>query len=138
MIQYFIETDGQTLDDQITLNKLTSIRIGKINKILTLKKPCDILPFKGHFPLVEENEYEFFLKQTLKSPYFDELDEKIKMKVMKAEKIIFFHNSFKKYLIEVEELGSKGFKLLSKESEQEVFYRWLFKNKLDVGILNIG
>lgn len=136
-MEYFIKTEGQEEHIQKSLNKITSIRIGKINSILTLKTPSEILPFKGHFPLVPENEYEFFLKQTLTSHLFEGLPDKIKLITKKAEKIVFFHNSFKKHLIENEELGTKGLKLLSVKEQEDVFYRWLFKNKIDIGILDI-
>ena len=49
-MEYFIKTEGQEEHIQKSLNKITSIRIGKINSILTLKTPSEILPFKGHFP----------------------------------------------------------------------------------------
>lgn len=136
-MEYFIVVEGQTIEDQKALNLIGSVRIAKITSILTLKKPSVILPFKGSFPLVSENEYEFFLKQTKKQHLFEDLDSKTKQITMKAEKIMFFHNSFRKYLHDEEELGLRGFKLISADEQQEIFYKWLFKNKLDVGILHI-
>jgi hypothetical protein len=137
-MEYFITVDGQTEDDQKSLNKITSVRIGKIISVLQLKRPSPILPFLGNFPLVPEIQYEFFLNQTKKAHRFEELGEQIKQIVYKAEKIVFYHNSFKKHLIDIEELGVKGFKLLSIKEQEDAFYRWMFKNKIDVGLLKIG
>ena len=135
-MEYFIQVEGQDIEDQKAQNRMSSVRIGKVHHILTLKHPSEILPFKGNFPLVPEIKYEFFLNQTKKSHYYEELSDEVKKITQKAEKIVFFHNSFKKFLQE-EEYGIKGFKLLTSEAQQQLFYKWLFKNKLDVGILHI-
>jgi hypothetical protein len=136
MFEFFIKEENIELSNQIQRNKICSIRIGKITSVLYEKRPSDLIPFKGDFPLVNVLDKMSFLDRTMKYHLFDECENDIKLAVYKAEKILFLHNSFKNFLF-INSISEKDFKSKNPKIKQDILYKWLFKNKMDIGALEI-
>lgn len=134
MIEYFVYEPEFAIEEQKRRNDFTLYRIGKISPFLQLKHPSDIIPFKGTFPFVTSEEYHLFIEETLKQKLFVNLPERIKDIVRKAEKVVSFHNSFSDYLNQ-KRIGAYGFKMLEESKKAEIFYMWLFENKLDIDLV---
>ena len=108
-MEYFVKEEGLDEGAQITRNKMSDVRVGKVTLVLLDKNPDRILPFKGaKFPLVSEYDYSSFLNQCSKERDFDNLPESIKSSVMKAEQIKVLTDEFKKYLLK-KEISSDSF-----------------------------
>lgn len=135
-MEYLVLNKGEDAEEVLEQNKFVSNRIGKITDVLTEKKPSKVIPFKGKFPLVKEIDYSSFLNDTMKFHLFEDCTDEIKTITRKAEKIKFLDKSFKDYLnkedISTSEFGKKNPKI-----KQDILYSWLFKNKMDIGILDI-
>ena len=133
-MDYFIREEGMGDDVQKSRDLIASIRIGKVTDVMYASKPSDLLPFKGKFPLVSFMDQSTFLKRAGSEHNFKDLPNDVKLITRKAEKIKWLHNSFRDYLTK-EEISSKEFKSKNPKTKQEILYRWLFSNKMDIGIL---
>lgn len=108
-------------------------RVGRVSEILYEKQPS-LLPFKDKFPLIDIIEQSAFLNECSKYLYFDDLPSNYKEKIYKAEKIKFFDKKFLNYL-DLNNISKKEFKNKNPKTKMDIFYNFLFSNKMDDGIL---
>lgn len=135
-MEYFIKEKGFDDETQMKRNKITSIRIGKITDVLYEKKPSDLLPFKGKFPIVDPLDANAFLKRTMKHHFFEELPNDIKLATRRAEKVKWLHDRFYDYLKD-EGIGVEQFKAKNPKTKQDILFDFLFSNKMDLPILEV-
>jgi hypothetical protein len=136
-MEYFIkEKDGGLESDQLYRNKFTTNRIGKVSSVLYKKKPCDLLPFKGKFPLVDPNDQKVFLDKTMETHLYKDCSDAIKSVVVKAEKIVFIHDAFCDFL-DLKAMSKADFKSKNPKTKQDLLYSFLFSNCMDIGVLEI-
>lgn len=133
--RYIVYDENQPVELQQDLNKITTIRIGKISEILTSDKPSSI-PFDYKFPIIKSDDYTGFLNETMKHHLFDDLPKFIKELVYKAEQINFYNSRFLKYL-ESKKMSESEFENKNPKTKQDIFYDFLFSNKLDIGIITL-
>lgn len=120
----------ESLDDRI---KLSDVRIGKISRLLTEKKPS-LIPFNYTFPIIDPNAYQKFLEETMKEVYFEDLPRFIKQSIYIAEKVNYYNIMFLGYL-KAKDITEKEFKSKNPKTKQDIFYDFLFSHKLDIGII---
>jgi hypothetical protein len=131
---YFIPEQGLPDLNQKQRNLITSIRISKV--IDYIVENNTLIDFDQKSPLVKDIDYAMFETQTQKTHYFEDLPRWIKAIIFKAEKMKHFDSMFKTYLLE-REIYPKEYKSKNPKTKQDIFYDWLFLNKLDISILNI-
>jgi hypothetical protein len=133
--RYIVYDENQPIELQDDLNKITTIRIGKISEILTSDKPS-LIPFDYKFPIIKSNDYSGFLNETMKQHLFENLPNFIKDDVYKAEQINFYNLRFLKYL-KAKKMSESEFENKNPKIKQDIFYDFLFSNKLDIGIITL-
>ena len=77
---------------------LLSIQGGRVTEYLFAKKPSELVPFKGEFPLVPEYKVREVYDLIHQHRYLDECPEWFQTVVLKAEQIYLIDTGFTKYL----------------------------------------
>lgn len=134
-IEYFIPEEGLSQEDQTVRNEIADIRIAKVLDYLAFKDPA-LIPFPIKTPLVSFLDYKSFEKQTQKGYLFKDIPRHIQSTVRQAEKMKHFDLMFRKYLGD-RDISPKEYKAKNPKVKEDIFYDWLFLNKLDVDILKL-
>lgn len=126
-------------NEDISNVEFTPIRIGNVTKQLFQNREivCELLPFKGHFPLVKGIRQTGFINATRMTSKFSELPDSIKEEVSKAEIIKNFEDDFIEYLKDKECTSADRFKTLDKDIKRDIIDRWLNANSVPSGMLDL-
>jgi len=133
--EYFIPEEGLSQSDQEVRNEIADIRIAKVLDYMAYKNPA-LIPFKIKTPLVSFLDYSSFEKQAQKDHLFKNIPRHIQTTVRQAEKMKHFDIMFRKYLAD-RDISPKEYKSKNPKTKEDIFYDWLFLNKMDIDILNI-
>lgn len=127
---------NNTLPDEIEKerDKISSVRISQVTDYLINDKPT-LIPFKCEFPIVSSLDYKSFSNLIMNYNLYEDLPKFIKEKVELAEKVKYYDVSFKNYL-QTNKLTEKEFSIKNPKTKLDIFYDWMFKNKMDIGILD--
>lgn len=116
--------------------RLVSVVGGRANRVVSLAKPSELIPFKGKFPLLEPWQAESFHKAIEETMYIDDLPEDIQSIVMKGNRIVLLEQGFQKYLSEVG-LKVSDFLKLSNSEKSNYLIQWMNKDCIDFDQLKI-
>lgn len=116
--------------------RLVSVVGGRANRVVSLSKPSELIPFKGKFPLLEPYQEESFHKAIEETMYIEELPEDIQNTVMKGNKIVLLEQGFQKYLSE-NGLAVSDFLKLSNSEKSNYLIQWMNKDCIDYNQLKI-
>lgn len=116
--------------------RLVSVVGGRANRVVSLAKPSELIPFKGKFPLLEPWQSESFHKAIEETMYIDDLPEDIQSIVMKGNRIVLLEQGFQKYLSEVG-LKVSDFLKLSNSEKSNYLIQWMNKDCIDFDQLKI-
>lgn len=85
---------------------------GKANLYIFSKKPSEIVPFKGNFPLVENYKITDYNNEILNKEYLEDCSEWVQKVVLAGEKMYNIDKGFREYLndnnIPIEEFMKKS------------------------------
>ncbi len=115
---------------------LLSIQGGRVTRYLFTKKPSDLIPFKGNFPILEDYQMSAFYKEIQKHMYLDECPEWVQKAVLKGEQIYLIDTSFSNYL---KKSGlSDKFNSMKAADKATILVNFLDNNSLGLERLNIN
>ena len=78
--------------------RLVSVVGGRANKFVSLKKPSELIPFKGKFPLLEPWQSKAYHKAIEETEKIEDLPKDIQDIVMKGNRIALLVDGFQMYL----------------------------------------
>lgn len=116
--------------------RLVSVVAGRANKVVGLKKPSEIIPFKGKFPLLEPWQTEVFHKAIQETTNIEDLPEDIQNIVMKGSRIVIMEEGFQRYLNE-NGLQKSDFLKLSNSEKSNYLVNWMNRDCIDYSQLTI-
>lgn len=117
--------------------RLVSVVGGRANKVVSLSRPSELIPFKGKFPLLEPYQEKSFHEAVEKTMYIDELPPDIQSIVMKGNRIVLLEQGFQKYLSEMG-LEVSDFLKLSNSEKSDYLLNWMNKDCIDYNQLKIN
>ena len=115
---------------------LLSIQGGRVTRYLFTKKPSELIPFKGNFPILEDYQQSAFYEEIQKHMYLDECPEWVQQAVLKGEQIYLIDTRFSDYL-EKANLSNK-FNSMKASDKATILVNFLDNNSLGIERLNIN
>ncbi len=128
----FLSVEEQIKSLEVLFNRVSS---NNNTKILFDKNPT-LIPFNYKFPIMDINEQEVFLKECQKHNMFDELPKHYQEKIYLCEKVNFYNQKFLSYLAD-SGITEGQFQSKDAATKLDIFYDFLFSNKMDIGILEL-
>lgn len=116
--------------------RLVSIVGGRADRVVGLKKPSELIPFKGKFPLLEPWQSEAFHKAIEETELFEDLPEDIQKIVEKGSRIVIMEEGFQRYLNE-NGLQKSDFLKLSNSDKSNYLVNWMNRDCIDYSQLTI-
>jgi hypothetical protein len=135
MFGFFIEEIDMPIDVQRQRNELTSIRLGKVSRVLSEKNPS-ILPFKGDLPLIGINSLDNYIDLYSETEKFQFLPRFLKNIVYKAEQIVYYDNLFIDFL-SVQDISKNQFRLMTPKEKLDTLNYFLDSQQVNISILQI-
>ena len=77
---------------------LVSIAAAQANRYIKEKKPSDIIPFKGNFPLLENYKYDKYNDAIFHTEFVEDCPDWVQNVIKKGQRIFLIENGFKDYL----------------------------------------
>ena len=114
---------------------LLSIQGGRASGYLFEKKPSELIPFKGEFPILEDYQKTSFYKEIQSHMHLDECPEWVQNAVLKGDSIWAMDNGFRTYLQE-EGLETSFMKMKASE-KSTILVKWMNDNSLSLERLKI-
>ena len=116
---------------------LISHYAAKANRYIFSKKPSDIVPFKGKFPIVEDYKLSDYNDEILNKEYLEDCSEWVQKVVIAGELMHSIDTGFKEYLndsnISIEDFEKKP----NSEKANELI-RYFNSRSLSLDALNIS
>ena len=81
-------------------HRLVSVLAGKASEYIRRKRPSDIIPFRGNFPIIDDMDMYEYREAIESTEMIEDLPEKWQRVVMKGTRCSDFEESFKRYLLE--------------------------------------
>lgn len=116
--------------------RLVSVVAGRANKYVSLKKPSDLIPFKGKFPLLEPWQSEAFHKAIEETERIEDLPKDIQDIVMKGSRIALMVEGFQSYLNK-NGMQPSDFQKLSNSKKSDYLVGWMNEDCIDFSQLTI-
>lgn len=116
--------------------RLVSVVAGRANKFVSLKKPSELIPFKGKFPLLEPYQSEKFHKAIEGTEKLEDLSKEYQDIVMKGNRIALLEEGFQKYLSK-NGMQISDFKKLSNSDKSNYLINWMNEDCIDYSQLTI-
>lgn len=114
---------------------LLSIQGGRVTRYLFTKKPSDLIPFKGNFPILEDYQTSAFYEEIQKHMYLDECPEWVQKAVLKGDQIYLIETGFSNYLKKSYLLDK--FNSMKAADKATILVNFLDNNSLGIERLNI-
>lgn len=132
---FVIQGYGESYEESIERNKLTSVRVGKITSVLTSSKPS-ILPFKGNLPLINEDSLDNYMEEYQRYLYFDDVPDFLQEIVFKAEQVVFYNYKFLEFLSD-KKISEKSFEELEPSKKLMILNDFLDYEHAEISILEL-
>lgn len=116
--------------------RLVSIVGGRAVKYVGLKKPSQIIPFKGKFPLLEPYQIALYNEAIQSTEKIEDLSEEFQKVTEKGNRIAILEEGFKKYLSEYN-ITVDDFMKLSNSDKSDKLMNWLNRDCIDFSQLTI-
>lgn len=101
------------------------------------KKPSELIPFRGKFPLLKNYEYEHYISEMDVTPFVKDLSPQFQEATNKGFQIYTMEKSFEKYLSDIK-ISVEDFKKLGNKEKADNLISWMNKSCLDFSSLDIN
>lgn len=132
---YIIYEENSDKETQSNQMDILFNRVSRVSSILFDKEPTKI-PFEFKFPILDPLEQNVFLEECRKYHLFNDLPLHYKEKIFLAEQVYFYNDKFLKYIFS-KGVSETEFSNKNPKTKLDFFYGFLFKNQMDIGILNL-
>lgn len=113
-----------------------SVMGGRASKYVTLKKPSQIIPFKGKFPLIEPYQEKAYYDAIQSTDNLEDLSKEFQEATEKGNRIAILEDGFKQYLAGFN-LTPSEFLKLSNSDKSDKLMNWLERDCIDFSQLTI-
>ena len=118
-------------------NRLLSVVGERAFKYAFLKKPSEIIPFKGDFPLLPSFKMEEFSNLIKEKQYVEEAPMEYQIAIARGNKIAVLELGFKTYLQD-NGISIEDFKKLENNQKSDFLIKWMDENCVGIKQLNIN
>lgn len=116
--------------------RLASIVGGRASKYVDLKKPSELIPFRGRFPLLEPYQVPLYKKAIRDTKYVEELSEEFQKVTEKGNRIALLEEGFLDYLTDYN-ISKGDFLKMNNSEKSNKLINWLNKDCIDFTQLTI-
>ena len=116
--------------------RLVSVVGGRASKYVMLKKPSQLIPFRGKFPLLEPYQNEAFHKAIQETENIEDLSQEFQDIVMKGSRIALLEEGFQRYLFK-NGLQPSDFLKLKNSDKSDYLMNWMNEDCIDFSQLTI-
>ena len=117
-------------------DKIVSVVAGKADNYVRSKKPSEIIPFRGKFPLLEYMDYDEWSKAIGTTKYLEDLPEKWQRVALLGARVSDFEESFKRYLLEYG-LSEDDFLKLENTEKSDKLVDWMERERISWEMLHL-
>lgn len=116
--------------------RMVSVMGGRASKVVTLKKPSALIPFKGKFPLLEPYQEQAYYKAIQGTNNLEDLSKEFQDITEKGNRIVILENGFKEYLAGFN-INPEQFQKLNNSDKSDKLMNWLNHDCIDFSQLTI-
>lgn len=116
--------------------RMVSVMGGRASKVVTLKKPSSLIPFKGKFPLIEPYQEQAYFKAIQSTEKLEDLSEEFQKATERGNRIVLLEDGFKQYLAGFN-ITPASFAKLSNSDKSDKLMNWLNHDCIDFSQLTI-
>lgn len=109
---------------------------GRASKVVALKKPSQLIPFRGDFPLLEQYEVKPYLEAIQSSENIEDLSERFQKVTELGNRIVLLEDGFVRYLSGFN-ISPDDFMKLSNSDKSDKLMSWLNHDCIDFSQLKI-
>lgn len=109
---------------------------GRASKVVALKKPSQLIPFRGNFPLLEQYEIKPYLEAVQSSENIEDLSERFQKVTELGNRIVLLEDGFVRYLAGFN-ISPDDFMKLSNSDKSDKLMSWLNHDCIDFSQLKI-
>lgn len=115
---------------------MVSVMGGRASKYVTLKKPSQIIPFKGKFPLIEPYQTQAYYEAIQSTDKLEDLSEEFQDVTEKGNRIALLEQGFIEYLAGFN-ITVESFLKLNNSEKSDKLINWLNHDCIDFSQLTI-
>lgn len=116
--------------------RMLSVMAGRASRVVTLKRPSDLIPFKGDFPILKIYDQKKYFELIKSTNDINDLPEKFKQIVERGNQIVIFDEDFADYLFK-HGLSRNDFQQLSNSEKSDWLINWMSYSGIDFKRLTI-
>jgi hypothetical protein len=113
-----------------------SVMAGRASKVVALKKPSNLIPFRGKFPLLEAYQVKPYLEAVQSTDNLEDLSEEFQKITEKGNRIVVLEDGFKQYLSGFG-ISPSDFDNLSNSEKSDKLINWMAHDCIDFSQLTI-
>lgn len=113
-----------------------SVLAGRASKVIDLKKPSNLIPFKGNFPLLEPYQVQEYFKAIKTTDSLGDLPEDFQRATERGNRIVVLEDGFKSYLAKLG-ISPSDFQKLSNSEKSNKLIAWMSRDCIDFSQLTI-
>ena len=116
--------------------RLVSVVGGRAVKYVGLKKPSQIIPFKGNFPLLEPYQIDLYNEAIQNTEKLEDLSDEFQKATEKGNRIALLEEGFQRYL-ESYNISVDAFMKMKNTDKSDKLMDWLNHDCIDFSQLTI-
>lgn len=116
--------------------RLVSVVGGRAVKYVGLKKPSQIIPFKGNFPLLEPYQIDLYNEAIQNTEKLEDLSDEFQKATEKGNRIALLEEGFQRYL-ESYNISVDAFMKMKNTDKSDKLMNWLNHDCIDFSQLTI-
>lgn len=113
---------------------LVSIAAAQASRYIKLKRPSNLIPFIGNFPLLEENKYDDYDEVIYKTQYVEDCPEWVQNLIIKGQQMFLVDKAFEDYLLK-KEIKPSDFLTKKNSDKATELIKFLEENSLTLNSL---
>ena len=116
--------------------RLVSVVGGRAVKYVGLKKPSQIIPFRGNFPLLEPYQIDLYNEAIQNTEKLEDLSDEFQKATEKGNRIALLEEGFQRYL-ESYNINVDAFMKMKNTDKSDKLMNWLNHDCIDFSQLTI-
>lgn len=116
--------------------RLVSVVGGRAAKYVGLKKPSEIIPFRGNFPLLEPYQIALYNEAIQNTEKLEDLSDEFQKVTEKGNRIALLEEGFQRYL-ESYNISVSDFIKMKNNDKSDKLMNWLNHDCIDFSQLKI-
>lgn len=114
-----------------------SVLAGRASKVIGLKRPSELIPFRGNFPLLEPHQINSYYEAVRSTDDIEDLSEEFQKATESGNRIVLLEDGFKQYLSRYGITVDK-FINMSNSDKSDKLIDWMNRDCIDFSQLKIN